>query len=190
MKTRNAIEKHLLLFLPWAVSLLFQSIPTVSYFIAWLGSFFIFFVSLTGKIKPLPADRRVSEQLMRPIFIVQIIFAGYMSSTSIFYFLSLLGYEYLSKTNSILAIDENAVALAAQCQRYYCLGHAAFVSGILLFMKYPVKQRYYIPSAPWAIPVLFSTQLAQLYSGYTCTGFCPAPSKGHQYSDLPRIVLV
>jgi hypothetical protein len=160
MKTRNAIEKHLLLFLPWAVSLLFQSIPTVSYFIAWLGSFFIFFVSLTGKIKPLPADRRVSEQLMRPIFIVQIIFAGYMSSTSIFYFLSLLGYEYLSKTNSILAIDENAVALAAQCQRYYCLGHAAFVSGILLFMKYPVKQRYYIEKEKLANLLLITALIA------------------------------
>jgi len=144
MKKDNDIAKHFILFLPWAISLLFQSFSTASYFIAWLGSFFIFFVTLTGKIKPLPNDRTFAEQLMRPIFIIQIIFAGYMACTSIFYFLSILGYEYLSKTNAALAIDQDALDLAAQCQRYYCLGHAAFVSGILIFMNYPVKQKYYI----------------------------------------------
>jgi hypothetical protein len=160
MKEKNNIAKHLLLFLPWTISLLFQSLPVASYFIAWLGSFFIFYISLTGKIKPIPADRRFSEQLMRPIFIVQIIFAGYMACTSIFYFLSLLGYEYLSKTNSLLAIDENALALAAQCQRYYCLGHAAFVSGILIFMKYQVKQKYYIEKEKLANLLLMTALIA------------------------------
>ena len=144
MKKDNAIERHLILFVPWALAMLFQPSPVTSYFVAWLGSFFIFFVTLTGKIKPLPQDRSVSEQLMRPIFIIQIIFAGYMCVTSIFYFLSLLGYEYLSKTNSVLAIDQDALRLAAQCQRYYCLGHAAFASGILMFMKYPVEKKYHI----------------------------------------------
>jgi len=160
MTEKNNIARHLLLFLPWAISLLLEPYPTVSYFIAWLGSFFIFFVSLTGKIKPIPADRRFSEQLMRPIFIIQIIFAGYMACTSIFYFFSLLGYEYLSKTNSFLAIDENAVALTAQCQRYYCLGHAAFVSGILIFMKYPVRQKYYIEKEKLANLLLITALIA------------------------------
>jgi hypothetical protein len=141
MKKDNAIGKHLILFIPWAASLLFSSSPVTSYIIAWIGSFFIFYVTLTGKIKPIPKDRTFAEQLMRPIFIIQIIFAGYMACTSI---LNLLGYEYLSKTNSILAIDQDLMARTAQCQRYYCLGHAAFVSGILFFMKYPEKQKYYI----------------------------------------------
>jgi hypothetical protein len=140
----NSIEKHLLLFLPWVISLLFQSIPVVSYLIAWLGSFFIFYITLTGKIKPLPDDRTIAEQLMRPIFIVQIIFAGYMCCTSIFYFLSILGYEYLQRVNNLVMVDQDALELTAQCQRYYCLGHAAFISGILIFMKYPVEQKYYI----------------------------------------------
>ncbi|MGN6396969.1 MAG: exosortase Y-associated Wzy-like protein [Mucilaginibacter sp.] len=144
MKKNNGIEKYLILYLPWGLAMLFQLSPVTSYFIAWLGSFFIFFVTLTGKVKPLPQDRDLSAQLMRPIFIVQIIFAGYMCCTSIFYFLSLLGYEYLSKTNSVLAIDQDALALAAQCQRYYCLGHAAFASGLLMFMKYPVRKRYHV----------------------------------------------
>lgn len=144
MKNDKNIGRYFILFVPWALAMLFQPSPVTSYFIAWLGSFFIFFMTLTGKIKPLPTDRSFSEQLMRPIFIIQIIFAGYTCTTSIFYFLSLLGYEYLSKTNSVLAIDQNTIALAAQCQRYYCLGHAAFVSGILMFMKYPVKTKYHI----------------------------------------------
>ncbi len=32
--------------------------------------------------------------------------------------------------------------MIAQCQRYYCLGHAAFVFGTLLFMNYPVQKKY------------------------------------------------
>jgi hypothetical protein len=67
-----------------------------------------------------------------------------MSCTSIFYFLSLMGYEYLTKVNTIMVLDEGALQLAAQCQRYYCLGHAAFVLGILVFMKYPARSKYYI----------------------------------------------
>ncbi|ASU36777.1 exosortase Y-associated Wzy-like protein [Mucilaginibacter xinganensis] len=144
MKKGNDITKFFLLFAPWALAMLFEPSPVTSYFIAWLGSFFIFYVTLTGKIKPLPADRTFGEQLMRPIFIIQIVFAGYMCCTSIFYFLSLLGYEYLSKTNTLFALDQDAIQLAAQCQRYYCLGHAAFVSGILFFMNYPVEKKYYI----------------------------------------------
>ncbi|CAN5125407.1 hypothetical protein BH09BAC6_BH09BAC6_27260 [soil metagenome] len=144
MKNGNDWAKHLLLFLPWFVATLLTFSPVASFLIAWLGSFFIFYVTLTGKIKPLPNDRTFAEQLMRPIFIVQIIFAGYMACTSIFYFLSVLGYQYFEKTNSVLMIDADRLALTAQCQRYYCLGHAAFVSGILLFMKYPVERKYYI----------------------------------------------
>jgi len=144
MKKDNAIARYFILFVPWAIAMLFQLSPVTSYFTAWIGSFFIFFMTLTGKIKPLPKDRSIPEQLMRPIFIIQIIFAGYMCCTSIFYFLSLLGYEYLSKTNSVLAIDQDAIEIAAQCQRYYCLAHAAFASGILMFMKYPVERKYYI----------------------------------------------
>lgn len=144
MENENNYVKFLLLYLPWALAMVFSAWPIGSYFIAWLGSFFIFYVTLTGKIKALPADRTIAEQLMRPVFIVQIIFAGYMCCTSIFYFLSLMGYEYLTKVNTVLALDESALQIAAQCQRYYCLAHAAFVSGILIFMKYPVHSKYYI----------------------------------------------
>lgn len=144
MKQTNVFARCLILFVPWAVASLISFMPATSYLVAWLGSFFIFFMTLKGKIRPIPDDRSISEQIMRPLFIVQIIFAGYMCCTSIFYFLNLLGYQYLSKTNSVLALDADKLAVTAQCQRYYCLGHAALVTGILVCMKYPIEQKYYV----------------------------------------------
>ncbi len=133
---------YIILFLPWLLAVLFDPFPVTSYFIAWLGSFFIFYMTLTGTLKPLPTDRRVSEQLMRPIFLAQIIFAGFMCITSIFYLLNTLGYEDFKKVNDYYLVDQVKLKAIAQCQRYYCLAHASFVSGILLFMRYPVIQRY------------------------------------------------
>jgi hypothetical protein len=139
----QTFEKFLALYIPWILSLLFRADPIISYFIAWFGSFFILYLSLSGHLKPLPKDRPIAEQLMRPIFLVQIIFSGYMACSSIFYFLNLLGYENFHKVSNLyLFVDREKLALTAQCQRYYVLGHAAFVTGLLAFMKYPVKQKY------------------------------------------------
>jgi hypothetical protein len=140
----NKGGKYALLFIPWILAVGIQSLPTVSYLVAWLGSFFIFYMTLTGKIKELPADRSPAEQLMRPIYIVQIIFAGYMCCTTIFYFLNTLGFVYLTQENAFVLTDDETLARIAECQRYYCLGHACLVSGMLLFMKYPVKTKYFI----------------------------------------------
>jgi hypothetical protein len=38
-------------------------------------------------------------------------------------------------------VDKNGLELVAQCQRYYCLGHAAMTTGIMQFMVYPHKQK-------------------------------------------------
>ena len=139
----NSIEKYVILFIPWVLALMFQANPVLSFLIAWAGSFFIFYMTLTGKIQQLPTDRPVSEQLMRPIFLVQIIFAGYTCCTSLFYFLSVLGYQNFHAPSSFYLPNVSLLDVTAQCQRYYCLGHAAFATGILMFMKYPIKQKYY-----------------------------------------------
>jgi hypothetical protein len=130
--------------MPWLLAMLFNSDPVISYLIAWLGSFFIFYITLSGWVKPIPDDRSFSEQLMRPLFIMQIIFAGYMCCTSIFYYFDVVGYGDLKKATPFFLPDQTRLMLTAQCQRYYCLGHAAFVTGILVFMKYPEKKKYYI----------------------------------------------
>ena len=143
-RSTNKPERYLALYLPWLFAILFKSDPVISYFLSWLGSFFIFFITLSGWIKPIPDDRSFSEQLMRPLFVMQIIFAGFMCCTSIFYYFDVIGYNDFQKTDIFFSPDQNRLALTAQCQRYYCLGHAAFVSGILVFMKYPEKKAYYI----------------------------------------------
>jgi hypothetical protein len=144
MKTHFSPERFLVLYIPWILSIIFKSDPALSYIIAWLGSFIIFFLTLSGWVKPLPNDRSIAEQLMRPIFLVQIIFAGYMCCTSFFFFLSVLGYQDFQKVSDYYLVDFEKLQLTAQCQRYYCLGHTAFVTGILAFMRYPVKQKYYV----------------------------------------------
>ena len=143
MSSQPSIERFIVLYIPWALSLLLRNDPALSYFIAWLGSFLIFYLTLTGWVKPLPNDRSIAGQLMRPIFLIQLIFAGYMAITSIFYFMDVMGYPNFEHINHLL-IDKERLKLTVQCQRYYCLGHAALVTGILLFMNFPVKKRYYI----------------------------------------------
>lgn len=155
MKTNFAIEKYLMLYMPWILALLFKSNPQFSFIIAWLGSFLIFYLTLSGWAKPLPNDLTFGNQLMRPIILVQIIFAGYMCCTSIFFFLDLLGYENFQKTSPYFLIDQEKLDLTAQCQRYYCLGHAAYVTGVLMFMKYPEKQKYHVHADKMANLVFF-----------------------------------
>ena len=161
MKNKFSLERYIALYIPWILSLIFIGDAEVSYIIAWLGSFLIFYVTLTGWVTPLPSDLKIGEQLMRPIFLVQIIFAGYMCSTSIFYFLDVLGYEDFHKISSYYLVDNERLELTAQCQRYYCLGHAAFVTGVLVFMRYPEKQKYHIEKSKIA-NLLFVTAFITL----------------------------
>lgn len=140
---------------------MFRVDVNLSYFIAWLGSFLIFYLSLSGWVKPLPHDRAPAEQLMRPIYLVQIIFAGYMCCTSIFYYYSVLGYVDFHKVSENYLVDIDLLERVAQCQRFYCLGHAAFVTGILMTMRYPVKQKYTVEQGKIA-NLLFGAALITL----------------------------
>ena len=137
-------ELLLILYIPWVLSLLLVANPVISYLIAWLGSFFIFFISIKGLIKPIPTDLKFSEQLMRPLFLPHIIFAGYMCCTSIFYFMDIMGYESFEAPGYNYLVDQSQLELAARCQRYYCLAHAAFATGILAHMNYAQRPLYYL----------------------------------------------
>lgn len=185
MRTNQApLERFIVLFLPWGLSYLLKGDPVLSYFIAWLGSFLIFWLTLSGWVKPIPTDRSVAGQLMRPIFLVQIIFAGYMACTSIFYFMDVMGYENFVKPGYIL-VDHEKLLLTAQCQRYYCLGHASLVLGMLIFMDYPVKKIYHVDtqklanllmlfaivSLPVSILFLKIPGLSQFYNQFNSLSF-------------------
>jgi hypothetical protein len=140
--------RYLVIYLPFILALAFKSNPHSSYFIAWLGSFFIFFITYSGYLKPLPPDHPPLEQLMRPIFFMHIVFAGYMCCSSIFYYVSVLGYKYFDYIGQEFGFNKSIFESIAQCQRYYVLGHAALVHGIFSAMRYPVKKKFvaYAPS--------------------------------------------
>ncbi len=129
----------ILVYVPWLISLAVQINPIVSYFVAWLGSFFIFYITLKSDVKFICLDLPLAKQVMRPIVLIQLIFAGFMCCTSIFYFLDHLGYEYFSKVRYLpFKINEQTFAIA-KCQRMSLLAHAALVSGIILKTKqFPV----------------------------------------------------
>ena len=135
---------YLLLYIPFILSLLTQRSPHIAYLIAYAGSFFIFYLSYSGFIKKLPTDLPVSEQLLRPIFLMQIIFAGYMACTSIFYYLNALGYQYGNYVGSRFFRGDIVYVSIAKVQLFYVLGHAALVHGILAGMRYPIVKRHSI----------------------------------------------
>lgn len=124
-----------LLFIPYVLAALFQDAPSVSYLVAWGGSFWIFYLTLSGSIKPLPGGESLARQLFRPIGVTHLVFAGYMAVTSIFYFLSLHGYFYFEH-DAFAEATRHQIALTAEAQRYYVLAHAAFATGILVFADY------------------------------------------------------
>ncbi len=119
---------------------------------------------MTGWVKPIPNDRVLGEQLMRPLFLTQVIFAGYMCCSSIFYYLDTLGYENFHLLNQLFKPDQKKLMMIAECQRYYCLGHAAFITGLLLFMNYPVKKQYQLQNHNQADLLLCVAVISMLVS--------------------------
>ena len=182
------IDRYILLFIPWLLSLLLQEHHILSYLAAWLGSFFIFYITLTGKVKPLPQDLSFSSQLMRPIFLVQIIFAGYMCCTSIFYFLDVLGYVDFYQADPYFLIDQKRLMRTAQCQQYYCLAHASFVSGILIFIKDPITPQYKYEQEG-LIRLIFTIALITVSLSYMLTFFDGLSQFAHQLRSISFIAV-
>lgn len=129
----------ILIYIPWIIAVSVQIDPVVSYLVAWLGSFFIFYWTLFSRVKYIPHDLPLSKMVMRPIILIQLIFAGFMCCTSIFYFLDHLGYEYFTKVTIMpFRVTEETYNLA-KAQRMSLLAHAALVTGIIVETKqFPV----------------------------------------------------
>lgn len=131
---------YFLIFIPYILASLLQFDPITSYWVAWAGSFFIFYLTLLSPFKKINKDLEISQQVMRPIFILQIIFAGFMCCTSIFFFLNNMGYRYFEKVVELVQLPNPQTYLIAECQRLSVLGHAALVAGILLLT--PQKEKH------------------------------------------------
>ncbi|WP_256009562.1 exosortase Y-associated Wzy-like protein [Desertivirga xinjiangensis] len=123
------------LFIPWLLATLTQLDPVVSYWIAWSGSFFIFFWTLIFPSRFISNDLPIHQQIMRPLFLTQIIFAGFMCCTSVFFFLDHMGYIYLEKTYPQPFIATEETSVIAKCQRMSVLGHAALATGMITLIE-------------------------------------------------------
>lgn len=110
------------LYFPLALSFAVKYYGSLSYFIAWAGSFYIFYLTIFSPLSFLNTDRPLSQQLMRPIILTQLVFAGFMCCTSIFYFLNQLEID---------PYNMEEIQVTAQCQRLLLLGHAAMATGII-----------------------------------------------------------
>lgn len=123
------------LFGPWLLAEVISYNPIASYGVAWLATFFIFCYSIKGPLQATCTDLPLRSQVMRPLILVQLIFAGLMSGTSIFYFLNHLGFYFLTDLQlNTFRISEDTYQLAF-CQRLYLLAHASLVLGMILVLK-------------------------------------------------------
>lgn len=127
--------RYLILFFPWMFATLLSGNPALSFSIAWIGSILNLILVFNGMIKPIPSDMGRSEQLMRPMFITQLIFIGYMCLTSIFFYLDVLGYKNFTKP-IVFYINYSTLEETAASQRIYSLAHAGYSVGLLMFMSY------------------------------------------------------
>lgn len=125
---RSRISVLMLIYLPLILAEITGFYPALSYSIAWVGSFFIFYLTLFSPFRCLSQDLPLQHQVMRPIVLVQLIFTGFMCCTSIFYFIEHLDSESLSNI--------------AKCQRLALLAHAAIVTGMVLLIKPIPRIRY------------------------------------------------
>lgn len=123
-----------LLFIPYFISG-FVANPITLFFTSWVGSIYIILLSWSGFIIPLPKDLPRDEQFFRPLYLTQLLFAGYGFLTSIFFFADKMGYVFLDFTAN-MAYPESELAFYADCQKLYLLGHACYTTGLLLFYRY------------------------------------------------------
>ncbi|WP_394355234.1 exosortase Y-associated Wzy-like protein [Pedobacter roseus] len=136
MQNNNPTRLILTLYFPVLICYLLINSPIISYFVAWFGSLFIFYTTILSPAAIIKQDLPIHKQIMRPIFLTQLIFAGFMCTTSIFYFMDHLGYRYLTEVNYGAQFKESEqTALIASCQRMSLLAHAALVTGMLMVQK-------------------------------------------------------
>lgn len=183
MSNNLSFVTYFILFIPWILSLLFADYPTLSYVVAWFGSFFIFYITLSGQLHLLPEGQAFATQLLRPLVLVQLIFAGYMSCTSIFYFIEVWGN---SSVHLSQATEWEALNLTARCQRYYCLAHAAFVSGILFCMPLSCLPKYRCNASSLA-KLIFNISLISIFLSYLFSHFDGLTQFSHQLNTLSFI---
>lgn len=138
------IKKSCFLGFPWLLAQAFSHHPAGSYFLAYAGSFFIFYETLLSPRSQLNPKEKLTKQVMNPIVLIQLIFAGFMCCTSVFCMAEHLGLPYFNLHPDPVFRVNAETFLLAKCQRMVLLGHLALVIGIQSQMKVHTVQRYFI----------------------------------------------
>ena len=136
------------LFLPWIFSEFLSFEPVISFFFAWLAGIFLCFYSINGPLKQICTDQDLRLHVMRPMILIQLIFVGLMSGTSIFYFLNHLGYYFWENQGMQDFVPNEETFLLAACQRLYLFAHASLLLGMMLKLKRGVEIRYTLVGDP------------------------------------------
>ena len=118
----------LVLFVPWLLSSLLSFSPSASWWVAWLGSWFILLWGWSGGAGGIDTSVPWRLRLLHPIYLVQGIFAGYGFLTSIFYWFDISGIDLWGSGAAI----SGSMEFAAKAQRYYVLAHGSLAAGLLL----------------------------------------------------------
>ena len=142
------------IYIPWIIAECVKFNPVISYLTAWMGSFFVFYLTLLSPWKYHSLDRPLRFQTLRPIVLIQLVFAGFMCSTSIFYFMDHVGYEYLNKVSLIDFQAGDQTARIAKSQRIALLAHATLVAGIIVCIKRSPSLKYRINVSNPAMPFI------------------------------------
>lgn len=100
------------------------------YALSWGYSIYLFLITFTGIYKQPPPDKKIANQIFRPLYFGQLLLIGYLGLTSIFYFLSLNGYYYFTKIGNE---DFGTIEKVAQCQFYVAVAHASLVFGLFIY---------------------------------------------------------
>jgi len=153
----NNSVKYITLFLPLLLSYFLETAPIYSYLTAWIGSFFLFYLSLTGYIAPLPDDLPFAQQMMRPLIVIQLVFCGFNFCSSIFHFLDSLGMQdWVWRPNYY--VNMKKVDAIAEAQRYYLLGHISLLIGIYSREVSKKKMKFRVrEDLDWSIFLLLFT---------------------------------
>lgn len=145
MKQATDRSSNLLpIYFPLAAAFILADAPAISYLVAWGGSLFIFYQTWFSPAVYHEVDLPIYKQVMRPIFLLQFIFAGFMAISSIFYFLDHAGFRYFSNLNPAQDFQaSHQTILIAKCQRLALLAHVALVTGITIMTnREPTKIKY------------------------------------------------
>lgn len=130
---------YLLLFVPPIVAYLLNGAPISSFFISWISSVVYIVLSISGKITPLPTDRKWSDQLFRPFIFSQVLFFGYNAIANVFFFSDSLGYFYFKKVDQ--SVDMNLLSKLAVIQNYILTAHAVYLCGVLPGIRHYALQK-------------------------------------------------